>query len=52
MTCQLEELLADACSSAQAPFFWAKLSFPLAFCGWSRLAEGEDKAQAFLSHWL
>lgn len=32
----------------QAPFFWAKLSLLMDFCGWSRLAEGEDKDQVFL----
>lgn len=36
----------------QAPFCGANLCFLLAFCGWSGLAEGENKAQAYLFHWL
>lgn len=36
----------------QAPFCGANLCFLLAFCEWSGLAEGENKAQAYLFHWL
>ena len=50
MTCQLAGFLVSGLHAHLLRLLSSGLT--LVFCGWSKLAEGEDKAHAFLSHWL